>query len=161
MEEYKASIAKVPPGKNGSVLFAVFRGKVSEGVDFADNQARAVISVGIPFAAVFAPDVVAKRNWNNSKKKQPNPAGIQFQSGDDWFNGAAFRAMNQAFGRCIRHRRDWGAIIILDCRLSNKHANGFYRKFVSSWLKEYLRDCEYFDEALSILKKFVKEQLGN
>lgn len=30
----------------------------------------------------------------------------------------AFRALNQALGRCIRHRNDWGAIILLDSRFS-------------------------------------------
>jgi hypothetical protein len=27
-------------------MFAVFRGKVSEGLDFSDNKARAVVSIG-------------------------------------------------------------------------------------------------------------------
>ena len=30
-------------------MIAVCRGKVSEGIDFADNQARAVITLGIPY----------------------------------------------------------------------------------------------------------------
>ena len=32
----------------GALLIAVFRGKVSEGLDFADNNARAVITVAMP-----------------------------------------------------------------------------------------------------------------
>jgi len=28
----------------------------------------------------------------------------------------AFRALNQAVGRCIRHRYDWGAIVLVDDR---------------------------------------------
>lgn len=35
--------------RGGAVLFAVCRGKVSEGLDFADNNARLVIAVGIPY----------------------------------------------------------------------------------------------------------------
>lgn len=31
--------------KTGALFVAVFRGKVSEGMDFADNYARAVITV--------------------------------------------------------------------------------------------------------------------
>jgi DNA excision repair protein ERCC-2 len=33
--------------KRGAILFAVFRGKVSEGMDFRDHQARAVITVSL------------------------------------------------------------------------------------------------------------------
>lgn len=33
---------------DGALLFAVCRGKVSEGLDFADNNARAVITVSGP-----------------------------------------------------------------------------------------------------------------
>lgn len=34
---------------DGALLIAVCRGKVSEGLDFTDDNARAVITVGIPF----------------------------------------------------------------------------------------------------------------
>ena len=35
--------------RTGALFLAVCRGKVSEGLDFADENARAVITVGIPF----------------------------------------------------------------------------------------------------------------
>jgi hypothetical protein len=35
--------------QTGAIYFGVCRGKVSEGIDFADNDARAVIIIGIPF----------------------------------------------------------------------------------------------------------------
>jgi len=47
MERYKAdAITK------GAILCCVCRGKVSEGIDFADEMARAVVIVGIPFPAL-------------------------------------------------------------------------------------------------------------
>ena len=36
-------------GVDGALFMAVCRGKVSEGLDFADENARAVICLGIPF----------------------------------------------------------------------------------------------------------------
>lgn len=36
----------------GAVFLGVCRGKVSEGLDFADQDARAVITVGIPFPSI-------------------------------------------------------------------------------------------------------------
>lgn len=36
----------------GSLMLAICRGKVSEGTDFPDDMARAVITVGIPYPNV-------------------------------------------------------------------------------------------------------------
>ncbi|KAL8199113.1 UNVERIFIED_CONTAM: Fanconi anemia group J protein [Gekko kuhli] len=43
---------KCKQGKDGALLLAVCRGKVSEGLDFSDDNARAVITIGIPFPNV-------------------------------------------------------------------------------------------------------------
>ena len=37
-----------------SVLIAVYRGKMSEGISFNDNNARGVICVGLPLPSAFA-----------------------------------------------------------------------------------------------------------
>lgn len=39
-----------------------------------------------------------------------------FLNGQEWYNVQAYRALNQALGRCIRHRNDWGAILMVDSR---------------------------------------------
>lgn len=36
-----------PSGCTGPLLFAVFRGKVAEGIDFSDNEARCVLTVSL------------------------------------------------------------------------------------------------------------------
>ncbi|KAL0073826.1 hypothetical protein J3Q64DRAFT_1882960, partial [Phycomyces blakesleeanus] len=48
---YIKSIEEKGPnkGKDGAIYFAVFRGKVSEGIDFKDNNCRAVVTIGIPY----------------------------------------------------------------------------------------------------------------
>lgn len=43
----------------------------------------------------------------------PSP---QFLSGQDWYRQQASRAVNQAIGRVIRHRHDYGAIFLCDHR---------------------------------------------
>jgi regulator of telomere elongation helicase 1 len=54
----------------GAILFAVCRGKVSEGLDFADSKARAVIVTGIPFAPAYDPKVFKLREERKKKKKK-------------------------------------------------------------------------------------------
>ena len=39
--------------QRGAVIFAVCRGKISEGLDFSDDAARCVILVGIPYPTFF------------------------------------------------------------------------------------------------------------
>ena len=102
---------------------AVCRGKVSEGIDFADADARAVVITGIPYPSVFDPKVSLKKKFlDNSKTKT--------LSGSEWYNLEAFRAINQAVGRVIRHKEDFGAVLLLDKRFAIE-AN---TSKLSSWL---------------------------
>ncbi len=45
------------PTLQGAIFFAVCRGKVAEGLDFADNHGRAVIITGLPFPPAMDPKV--------------------------------------------------------------------------------------------------------
>jgi Fanconi anemia group J protein len=38
-------------------------------------------------------------------------------NGSDWYDSQAYRALNQALGRCIRHKNDWGALFVWMKRL--------------------------------------------
>lgn len=44
---------------------------------------------------------------------------LQVLTGEEWYSQQASRAVNQAVGRVIRHRHDYGAIIFCDERYSN------------------------------------------
>lgn len=46
---------------HGGIYLAVCRGKVSEGIDFSDEDARCVIVVGVPFLDLRDPKVVIKK----------------------------------------------------------------------------------------------------
>jgi Fanconi anemia group J protein len=47
-------------GVGGGLLMAVCRGKVSEGLDFKDDNARAVIIIGIPFPSMYVERIVIR-----------------------------------------------------------------------------------------------------
>lgn len=61
MEEFYEKIND--PALNGAIFVAVCRGKVSEGLDFADNNGRAVIITGLPFPPRMDPKVVLKMQF--------------------------------------------------------------------------------------------------
>lgn len=46
-------------------MLAVYRGRASEGLDFSDNYARAVIAVGIPYPNIKDIQVFLKINYLN------------------------------------------------------------------------------------------------
>ncbi|CAB4000410.1 Fanconi anemia group J, partial [Paramuricea clavata] len=140
-------------GTSGALFFAVCRGKVSEGLDFADNNARAVITVGIPFSNVKDIQVELKRKYNN---QYCSAKGLL--NGNEWYEIQAYRALNQALGRCIRHRNDWGAILLIDERFGKSPK---YRNGLSKWIRGKVVHHNNFPNLISSLKKFAEARLEN
>ena len=64
--------------------------------------------IGIPYASTVDTKIVLKKEYNNVFSKQKN-----LLNGSQWYEQQAYRAVNQAIGRCIRHVRDYGAIFFL------------------------------------------------
>ncbi|KAA0156643.1 hypothetical protein FNF29_00754 [Cafeteria roenbergensis] len=62
-----------------------------------------------------------------------SPATAAVLTGEAWYQQQASRAVNQAIGRVIRHRRDWGAILLLDERFERA------QQHLSAWLRPYSR----------------------
>uniref|UniRef100_A0A8B9BB08 DNA 5'-3' helicase n=1 Tax=Anser brachyrhynchus TaxID=132585 RepID=A0A8B9BB08_9AVES len=135
--------------KDGALLIAVCRGKVSEGLDFCDENARAVVTIGIPFPNVKDLQVELKRKYNDQHK---NSRGLL--PGSQWYEIQAYRALNQALGRCIRHRSDWGALILVDDRFRNNPNK--YITGLSKWIRQQVRHHENFGSALESLQAFAK-----
>jgi len=100
--------------KGGCVLLAVFRGKMSEGISFNDNNARGVVCIGLPLPSAFALPIKVKMDYNEEQRKLRNRTDLL--PGREWYNQQAYRAVAQALGRCIRHAADYGAIFLLDIR---------------------------------------------
>ena len=64
---------------------------MSEGINFADEHARAVVLLGIPYPAAKDSKVVLKRAYNSA----PTNRARGLVDGMHWYNLQAFRAMNQ------------------------------------------------------------------
>ena len=64
----------------GGLLLAVCRGRASEGIDFSDNNARCVITIGIPYPNLKEEEVIFKRDYNDAQ----NRLIPQVMNGSDW-----------------------------------------------------------------------------
>lgn len=138
MSRYKNRITM----KQSAVLMCVYRGKASEGIDFKDSFARAVIAIGIPYPSLHDPQVELKKEFNDRYKSF---------NGRLWYETQAFRAVNQALGRAIRHKEDWGVVMLLDSRYGEKRAQGQ----LSRWVVENSRSYESYGACVSDLERFL------
>lgn len=132
--KYKKSIDRM----EGPILFCVYRGRASEGIDFKDNFARAVIAVGIPYPSYKDLEVVCKREYNDMYKEV---------KGQVWYEIQAYRAVNQAIGRVLRHKEDWGGVFLVDSRYAEKRSY----EMMPQWVQE---NYKVFDNSKECYKEF-------
>lgn len=149
MEKYERIIDD-PKESRGAIFFAVCRGKVSEGLDFSDAKGRAVIVTGIPYPPFKDPKIILKKQYLQDQQSTSN----NFLSGNEWYNQQASRAVNQALGRVIRHRKDFGAILLCDERFGNAGTIGQ----LSKWLRGRVSVSSAFGEVQGGLARFFKDK---
>uniref|UniRef100_A0A8C4ED68 DNA 5'-3' helicase n=1 Tax=Dicentrarchus labrax TaxID=13489 RepID=A0A8C4ED68_DICLA len=137
--------------RDGALLIAVCRGKVSEGLDFTDDNARAVVTIGIPFPNIKDLQVELKMKYNDQHCKSRG-----LLPGHRWYEIQAYRALNQALGRCIRHRNDWGALILVDDRYRNNPNK--YITGLSKWVRQLVQHHDTFGNAMQSLVAFSQVQ---
>ena len=135
---------------------AVCRGKVAEGLDFADNNGRAVLVTGLPYPPFKDARVELKRQFLDDQLKMKKGGNM---TGQKWYQLEAFRATNQAVGRVIRHSRDYGAVIFLDNRFGDTVA----RNCLSKWLQPHFTKYPSLGPAIKNLAAFFKKDssVGN
>ncbi|KAI5634456.1 hypothetical protein NE865_12789 [Phthorimaea operculella] len=136
------------PGTKGACFMAVCRGKVSEGLDFADMNGRAVIITGLPFPPLKDPRIILKKKYLEELRIKNR----DFLSGDEWYSLEATRAVNQAIGRVIRHQNDYGAILLCDSRFNSPKL----KAQLSAWLRGHINVSNKFGETVSEICRFFK-----
>ena len=90
----------------GTIMIGVAGGRLSEGIDYPDEELEAVVLVGIPY-----PRPTAKREALRRYLDSTGGKGWQYT-----VDAPAQRAILQATGRMIRSENDRGIAIILDRR---------------------------------------------
>lgn len=150
VDEYRSRVRHV--SRIGACFLAVCRGKVSEGIDFADADARAVVITGIPYPSVKDPKVNLKKKFLDSQPRFANE--LKNLSGTEWYNLEAFRTVNQSVGRVIRHKDDFGSVLLLDKRFAmDVHASK-----LSSWLPKLAKPTQFKTAIRSLENFFSRHQ---
>ncbi|XP_044206767.1 regulator of telomere elongation helicase 1 isoform X2 [Thunnus albacares] len=139
------------PASRGGSFFAVCRGKASEGLDFANTFGRGVIITGLPFPPKMDPRVILKMQFLDEMNRK-KPPGVKYLSGQEWYRQQAFRAVNQAIGRVIRHKDDYGAIFLCDQRFKSTDA----RANLPSWVRPYVRVYDNFGNIVRDVSQFFR-----
>jgi chromosome transmission fidelity protein 1 len=143
LEEY----AKAIDAGKGGLLLSVVGGKMSEGINFSDRLGRCVVIVGLPFPNIMSAEWKAKIEYIESSTlahlrasedtKRLDEVEMMKQAkeqGQQFYENACMRAVNQSVGRAIRHREDYAAIVMIDKRFSNLRI----KNKLPTWIREGL-----------------------
>jgi chromosome transmission fidelity protein 1 len=114
--------------KRGAILLSVVGGRLSEGINFSDELARAVVVVGMPFPNVNDPEM-------RERIAQYNQVGGCDSS---LVENICMKSVNQAIGRAIRHANDYAAILLMDSRFETKKV----QKKLPEWIQKSLFEGE-------------------
>lgn len=134
---------------------------MSEGINFSDHLARCVVVVGLPYPNRNDPVLQQKMDFLDSLKPPksnptPKPTNQTARSpGEAYYQQLCMRAVNQSIGRTIRHKDDFGAIVLLDERYSTRAE---IRPLLPKWIRNRLLEPQRFGQAVGSTAKFFAAQ---
>ena len=137
----------VKSSKSGAILFSVMGGKMSEGINFADDMARCVLVVGLPYPDITDPVLMEKMK---SLDNECTNAGMGI-TGQAYYQNLCMRTVNQSVGRAIRHANDYAAIILADFRYASD--TRIWRG-LPAWLR---RGCDVPSQNDAMFGKVMKD----
>jgi len=142
--------------QTGALLMAVVGAKLSEGLNFSDDLARAVVLVGLPFPNLASVELKERMQYVNelqSKGLLPRSDGSK-DAGAELYENLAMRAVNQSIGRAIRHQSDWAALILFDIRYGSSRI----QSKLPTWIGERLAVTSTFGQAVRELSTFYRSK---
>ncbi|KAF6003492.1 ATP-dependent DNA helicase chl1 [Cyanidiococcus yangmingshanensis] len=135
-------------GPHGALLSAIIGGRLSEGINFADDLGRCVIVVGLPFPNARQTETRLHVQFLRERQHQPN-------LGCEYVENACMIAVNQTVGRVIRHAGDYAAILFVDQRYEQQPQ---LRRKLSRWLRGCVQQPSSFGAAFQSLAQFFRER---
>ncbi|KAF9462983.1 helicase C-terminal domain-containing protein [Collybia nuda] len=153
LQEYSAAIQI---NTRGALLFAVIGAKLSEGLNFADDLARAVVVVGVPFANLGSPELRERMDYVKQleNKRGPKKGPGQKNADAELYENMCMNAVNQSIGRAIRHQGDWASLILLDSR----YASSSIRNKLPKWIGSGITITDGFGQVVNGLGTFYRSK---
>ncbi|KAK8894256.1 TFIIH/NER complex ATP-dependent 5'-3' DNA helicase subunit [Tritrichomonas musculus] len=111
----------------GAVFIGVARGRVSEGIDFADHYGRCVLLFGLPVRNTQSTRVQARADFVEYEYGMNKHEFILFD---------AMRAASQCVGRLLRSKNDYGIVVMADRR----YAKDKLRSQLPHWIKQFINE---------------------
>ncbi|KAG7088245.1 hypothetical protein E1B28_012259 [Marasmius oreades] len=159
LQQYSVA-ARSPPTESkvkGALLFAVVGAKLSEGLNFSDDLARAVIIVGLPFANLGSAELQERMKYVKRLEEKTGPPtrlpGVK-DAAAELYENMCMNAVNQSIGRAIRHKGDWAALLLLDKR----YATASISKKLPGWISGELKVAQTFGQAVKELGTFYRNK---
>jgi chromosome transmission fidelity protein 1 len=155
LSAYTTAVRNTP---QGAFLLAVIGGRLSEGINFSDELGRCVIVIGLPYANPNTAEQKAKLAYISEKAASSGGVSAGAAAARDFADNACMRAVNQAIGRAVRHKNDWSAILLFDCRYTQKRI----QERLPGWIKASLKDGggRGFGEVETGLKEFYARRIA-
>lgn len=136
---------------NGAVLLSVVGGKLSEGINFLDELARAVIMIGLPYPNLMSGELIAKKTFIEQQTiKKSGSAFEAKENGRNFVENICMRAINQSVGRSIRHINDYSMIYLIDERYRQTNI----QQKLSGWIRHRIINDLSFDRILQETDEF-------
>ena len=151
---------------NGALLMAVVGAKLSEGLNFTDDLARAVVMVGLPYPNASSPELKERLKYVSNLSKQK---GKTEDAGKELYENLCMNAVNQSIGercsskqvvglplalegRAIRHQKDWAGLVLVDTRYSLPRI----QHKLPSWISSGVKVTGTFGASMKMLGEFYK-----
>jgi chromosome transmission fidelity protein 1 len=127
----------------GALLLSVMGGKLSEGINFANELCRCVVIVGLPYPDANDPLLQEKL------KLLPSSDG-----GKSYLRSLCLRSVNQSVGRAIRHANDYASIVLMDVRYTQQNAIG---DGLPKWLTDSTPEWRTQPTTLSFVERQMQQ----
>nr|XP_014093836.1 ATP-dependent DNA helicase DDX11 [Bactrocera oleae] len=142
LNDYSAAIKAQSSG--GALLFSVVGGKLSEGLNFADDLGRCVIVVGMPYPNRQSVELQERMRYLDET--------LGSGAGNEYYENLCLKAVNQCIGRSVRHINDYACVLLLD----ERYCKADIQVKLPQWITRSLQIPKTFGTVQAATARFFK-----
>ncbi|XP_053964486.1 ATP-dependent DNA helicase DDX11 [Anastrepha ludens] len=142
LSDYSAAIEA--NGSGGALLFSVVGGKLSEGLNFADDLGRCIIVVGMPYPNRQSVELQERMRYLDET--------LGMGAGNEYYENLCLKAVNQCIGRSVRHINDYACVLLVD----ERYCKEGIRAKLPEWITRSLQIPKTFGAVQVATARFFK-----